>query len=379
MNTKSKLKKNMAKLKKQKAEAPFVMAKSSDMSLKSKDQVFRERIQSMSPISQDIDVQKLRQELSKDEYMALIKSILDFNTTQKISLDEFREIFNFDTTNVNLNQLQDQLNTIRQISKYIPNRRILIAAFPKSASSYLSTQLSLGLNLPFRHLTTSSAYMSQLALNGREQELCELALCRRALDDVGFVAQHHMKATPYLLSILNQYQVKVILTIRNIFDALISFDDMMMKGGWQQPFMQGASKIPLNYSEMKKDKRLILLANSTGIWYLDFYLSWLRLQQAGSNHLIISYEKHISKNTGDKELLFNDLVKYLNLNPSESTGLRKKLLSDKFSIEKSRFNKGVAGRGHELPSAAKEHLINHAMFFETELTKPHLQILFGEG
>jgi hypothetical protein len=349
----------------------------SDTIPKSKEQVFYERIKSMLPIMQDIDMQRLRKELPQDEYASFIKSILDFNPMQKIHLNDFREIFKVDTTDVNLNQLQDQLNTIRQFSKYIPGRRILIAAFPKSGSSYLSNQLSEGLNLPFIHLTTSALFPSQLAANGREQEICEFALCRRALDGVGFVAQHHMKGTPYLLNLLSQYEIKIILTIRNIFDALISMDDMLVKEPWQQVFRQGPHKIPLNYSKMEKDKRLALLANTAGIWYLDFYLSWLRLQQAGSNHLIISYENHLSKNTGDKELLFDELATYLNLNTSESRNLRKQLLSENFSRENARFNKGVTGRGRELPASIKEHIINHAMFFEAELTKSHLQALFG--
>jgi len=345
--------------------------------LKSKEQIFQEQAQTASPMEQNPDIQRLKREMPEEEYTTFIKSLLDVNPLQKLDLTEFCRIFKVDLSQLGYDQVLNQLNTVKQLSKYISGRRLLISAFPKSGSSYLSNQLSVGLRLPFQHLTTSAHFPSQLGMNGREQELCDFALCRKMLKGPGFVAQHHMKGTLYLVNLLKQYGVKVILTVRNIFDALISMDDMFMKESWHLPSFQPAWKLPINYQTLNIDERMTILGDTIGIWYLDFYLSWLRLKRDGSDHLVIRYEKHLSKNSGNKQLLFDTLATYLNLNDAESNGLHNALLTEDFSRNSARFNQGITGRGKDIPTSVREHIIRHATFFQDELTATDWHTLFG--
>lgn len=96
-----------------------------------------------------------------------------------------------------------------------------------------------------------------------------------------------------------------------------------------------------------------------------------------SDHLLLSYGEHLSKNTGDKRRLYEVLRDHLQLDASESERLQAALLSEHFSHEQARFNQGIAGRGREVPETVRQHLIEHARFFEDELTAPHRRLLFG--
>ncbi|NEV65260.1 hypothetical protein [Thiorhodococcus minor] len=344
-------------------------------------QALHEQAKNGQAFQHSSEMRRLKQTLPQQEYAALVRSILDVNPLQKLELDEFRRVFDLTDVALSPDQITQQLSRAKQFSKYMPGRRILVAAAPKSASSYLANQLSIGLSLPFSHLTTSASFPSQLGANGREQELCEYALCRRSLEGTGFVAQHHMKGTPYLVNLLNQYGVKVIITIRNIFDAMVSADDMLRGdgGGWIHPFSQGALKVPRHYPRLPREDRLQILGNTLGVWYIDFYLSWLRLANAGSRHLLVSYERHLSRDGGDKRRLAEALEAHLELAPGEGAALRKTLLSEGFSRSEARFNQGLSGRGREVPERVRDHLIGHARFFEDELQQAQWCELFGES
>lgn len=341
---------------------------------------FEESIGSFQPFDRHPLAKRLQSDLSHADYVSLVRRILEANPVQKLTLEEFIEIFELKNSDIDPGRILFELGRARQFSKYMPGRKILVAAFPKSGSSYLANRLSVGLGLPFAHLTTTAFSPSSLGANGREQELCELALCVRSLSGQGFVAQHHMKGTAYLLKLLQQHDVRVILTVRNVFDAIVSADDMLcVNPGWASPFSQGAQKIPLNYASLKREDRLRILSNTVGIWYLDFYLSWLRLKDLGSDHLLLSYEEHLSNNTGDKHRLYEALRDHLRLDASEAECLQSALLSQNFSHEQARFNQGITGRGREVPETVRRHLIEHALFFKDELTAPHRQILFGQA
>ena len=340
---------------------------------------FEDSIGSFQPFDHHPLTKRLQSDLPHADYAGLVRRILEANPVQKLALEEFIEIFELQDSSIDAGRILFELSRARQFSRYMPGRKILVAAFPKSASSYLSNRLSVGLGLPFAHLTTTAFSPSNLGANGREQELCELTLCVRCLSGKGFVAQHHMKGTPYLLKLLQQYDVQVILTVRNVFDAIVSADDMLCANpGWASAFSQGSQKIPLNYASLKREDRLRILGNTIGIWYLDFYLSWLRLKAIGSDHLLLSYEEHLSKNTGNKHMLYEILRDHLQLDASKAECLQAALLSENFSHEKARFNQGIAGRGREIPKTVRRYLIEHALFFKDELTEPHRQILFGQ-
>jgi hypothetical protein len=215
-------------------------------------------------------------------------------------------------------------------------------------------------------------------MNSREQELDELAIVKSALlAPLGFVAQHHTRYTTYLGLQMVAYGLTPIVTLRNIPDALVSFDDMMMswrtgegRGTWTSdtPFA-----IPLNYAELAPDVRIRLIAQSLGIWLIQFHLSWLRAAKQGVvSPLVIRYEEDILH----PERLVARLSDALKLDEQEIGRLR--AFAERPDPERARLNVGKAGRGRErVPDDVRAFLTGHAQLFAGEIPADDVAYLLG--
>lgn len=189
------------------------------------------------------------------------------------------------------------------------------------------------------------------------------------------MAQYYMKGTPFFMDLLSNYSIQTIVLTRNIFDQLVSVDDMNMSNpAWLQPSAQWSMKLAIHYNQLEKQERLKYIVYKVGVWCIDFYLSWTRLEKQGSEHFIVPYETYLSNNSGDKKLLINDLKSYLQLDDKKS---QKLIATDAISQAESRFNKGGSGRGGEEIEQAKKFLLKQAGLNKDELTDDDMYLLFG--
>src|SRR5690606_35555781 len=174
---------------------------------------------------------------------------------------------------------------------------IMLACAPKSASTFIETALRKALDLPTASLFTNTMggfAASMLGANLREQQPEELALLRNGLNGTGYVAQHHSRCTPYLAQLLDLYNVRPIVTHRNLFDTFVSLDDMVMAyrtGTAEDTKHYFNDALPTNYGTLDLEQRLTLLVHRNTTWYIQFYLSWKKCERAGLiRPLWISYE-----------------------------------------------------------------------------------------
>ena len=149
-------------------------------------------------------------------------------------------------------------------------------------------------------------------MNLREQETDELALIRNGINGMGYVAQHHIRCTPYLCRQMQLYRIKPIVTYRNYFDTLVSLDDMFLE--WR-PAGPGSDLnffddgLPSNYVDMDREDRLHLLADRSTVFYIQFYLTWKKCEAMGLvEPLWVSYEKDFQ---GDKTILAERIAEFV--------------------------------------------------------------------
>jgi hypothetical protein len=240
---------------------------------------------------------------------------------------------------------------------------LLVACMPKSASTFIQHALRTALSLPSAGLYTatfSAASGSALGANLREQEPDELALIRNGLNQRGYVAQHHSRCSPYVARLLNAYNVRPIVTHRNILDIIVSMDDMALE--WRSVsatpvgyfFNDG---LPGNYHKIDRADRLMILAQRFSAWLVQFYISWKKCEQIGLvKPLWISYEKDF---LADKVTLARRIVDHLGLDQAIVMRLAA-AFEDTSSGSEKRINKGVAGRGAEVPDAVREVVLRTA-------------------
>lgn len=272
---------------------------------------------------------------------------------------------------------EKDLMILRQFATQLGGRRIAVFAMPKSGSSLVQSGISHAARLPLLSLTSVAGdggrASSRLGMNGREQELDELAILLQSYRTHGnWVAQHHTRFTPYLGSQISLYRITPVVTVRNILDAIVSMDDMMMgwrstSGWWSDP----PHGCPLDYHELEPDERLTILAQDFGIWLISFLVSWRRAPACGCEPLIISYERDVL----DPPALAQRLADHLRFGDTERAELQRFLTAPGDS--KVRFNKGVAGRGARVPQAAQAMLIAHAERFHADLGNAGMELLFG--
>ena len=339
-------------------------------------------IQALSLAAGTIDdsvIQQLQTVHSDEEIWPLLRDCLWYNSRAQLSSTLRERILSLGPT-LGKDDFYLSLLQAQEVAKSVASQsiNIYVAAMPKSGSSFLASALSSALDIPSRHLTTSHPNPSAVEMNGREQEIDELALVKRVLDGTGLVAQHHTKSTAYMMQLLSSYNVGSIVTFRNIFDAIISYDEMLKTGSWSHPSNQGALKIPVNYSELSFDERIEVISSNYAIWCIDFYLSWKRVEQAGFKFLWVDYDQYLSRSSGDKSKLCELLIPFLKPNPAQEKKIYDVIVGEDIAVSSSRLRKGVSGEGlDKVPLEIKRRLINYAEKYNKELELSDMKVIFG--
>ena len=243
----------------------------------------------------------------------------------------------------------------RMVAANTVSKRILVASAPKTGSTFIAGALERSYNLVRVSLTLLSARSyGQYQFGGglRDHDVDELALITTAYAPNGYVAHHHMIASPYLGKQAELYGITPVVTKRNLFDTFVSFDDHIMK-------LRGTSAdipylhfgFPEAWYDMDFDDRLEFLLDYRLPWYSRYYASWrLTAQEGYIDPLWIDYEKDI---LGAKQALAEKLAERVGGGASVE-----KLVAELGSSGASgdHFNKGVAGRGAKITGRNRQKI-----------------------
>ncbi|MDB5524865.1 MAG: hypothetical protein JWM58_2628 [Rhizobium sp.] len=270
---------------------------------------------------------------------------------------------------INLDLFAEIMMRAKLTASRAAQTNILVACAPKSASTFIQDALQKGLGLPGTGLFTATLDAgsgSALGANLREQEPDELALLRAGLNLRGYVAQHHARCSPYMARLLSFYNVRPIITHRNILDTVVSMDDMLMEWRSQNApadahyFSDG---MPSNFKHLDRADRLMILAQRHTAWLVQFYITWKKCEKLGlTKPLWISYEQDF---LGDKQVLARRVVDFLGLDGLSAIRLEN-AFEDTSNAGAKRLNKGVAGRGKELPDAVRDQILRIAGYYREE-------------
>lgn len=211
-------------------------------------------------------------------------------------------------------------------------RQVLVACFPKSGSTYITTKLAA---LPgWRRASLVPAY------DRRDQELEESAIRRSLLHPLrpagSIVAQHHCRASEHSLSLINKYDFRVVVLLRSLMDLTLSISDH-----WDRESVVGPTAylnpVLLTQADSAGVSRLQFITRHALPWYISFYLSWLHHHhQVKRGVMFMTYERFFAdKVAGMAEIL--DAAK-IDCPPA----LIEQVLARE---DQTRLNKGVSGRG----------------------------------
>lgn len=205
--------------------------------------------------------------------------------------------------------------------------KILVACMPKSGSSFLSRALC-GLT-GYGDLSFTTAY------HQNEQEIDAHMVIRLARTPG--VVQQHCRATEPNVRILQAFKIRPVVLVRDVCDALVSFVDFYDAGAIGNSFFK-----PI-WSDLDRAQKIDLMIDHWGPWYANFYASWRRASDDGRMPAMwVRYEDMIL----DKPGTLKAIADHFEIDAGIER-CRKLIVSLDSQRGKTRFNKGVTGRGRK--------------------------------
>lgn len=224
-------------------------------------------------------------------------------------------------------------------------QHVMIACMPKSGSSFLFQTLT---NLTgWDSLQMSYAYMQN------EEELYLPAL--RAVVGENTITQQHFRATVPNNQIIQAFDIRPIVLVRNLFDVVVSYTDFYDKGAIANTFFAR------RWERMDHSRKLDLIIDHFMPWYLAFFASWIDGMKSDQiDGLLVSYEQIIA----DKPAAIFSISEFLGLEKSPD-GCAAAIAAAESNKKKIRLNKGVAGRGEDsLDTDQKDRIRRLADYYD---------------
>lgn len=262
---------------------------------------------------------------------------------------------------LNAFQLIYMVSQARMAAANTKSLRIVVSAPMKSGSTFISDALCQALASPKVSLMMLLARPYDYPLYGattRPHEIDELALLTACLQPNGFVAHHHMLATPFLAKQAELYNLKFVLLRRNIFDCIVSLDEFVARRlrsleGGVGDYIE--TQLPLGWLDLDAEDRIHHLLNRFLHLYVHYHVSWRLLERQGLiSPLWISYEDELLV---DKVKMAERLGGWLGCS-REVVGQLAAQFTRKEDLERVHFNKGIAGRGRAIQGANRQRVLD---------------------
>ena len=204
-------------------------------------------------------------------------------------------------------------------------RHIFIACVPKSASTFLKNLLV--------GLTGYRDVFMVYAAGQNEHELYLPTVRETAHLDT--VTQQHCRASDANVQMMQAFDIKPVVLVRNIFDSVMSLLDFYNKGAFQNSYYRA------DFQFLDEETKIDLLIDNVIPWYFQFVASWSLVEKQKSLDIFwLSYEDLIA----DKPSAIKNILEFYGLGAARRS-VEQKIKETESAKRSTRFNKGVAGRG----------------------------------
>lgn len=230
------------------------------------------------------------------------------------------------------------------INKEQLGSHIFIACVPKSASTFLKNLLV--------SLTGYRDVFMVYAAGQTEHELYLPTLREAAHLDT--VTQQHCRASDANVQMMQAFDIKPVVLVRNIFDSVMSLLDFYDKGAFYNSYFRA------DYQSLDEETKIDLLIDNVIPWYFQFVASWSLVEKQGSLEIFwLSYEDLIA----DKPSAIQSVLEFYGLGAARR-GIEQKIKETESEERKIRFNKGLKGRGESsLSDRQKERIRRFAKYY----------------
>jgi len=234
----------------------------------------------------------------------------------------------------------------RKISPHA-NKRIIIACFPKSASTFLRNVIG--------EITGYTTNEFCVAYERNEQDLYLPTLIDHAFTPV--VNHMHMQARGNNVAIMQISGIRPTVLVRNIFDTTVSMANHLAN---HSPFFSMAY-VDDSFAQLPPEEQLDMVIALCMPWFISFYVSWYKVRQ---DNLLDTYWLTYEKLTDDKPAAVADICRFYGIETDRAT-IEKAIETIQGNKEKSNLNVGVKGRGKaQLTDAQKQKIIKMTSYYK---------------
>ncbi len=244
----------------------------------------------------------------------------------------------------NLSNALAALGTAGKLSDYAPamdpkklGQHLFIACMPKSGSTFLKNVIC--------HLTGYEDKYFFYAHGQNEHDLYLPTVLKFSMKNT--VSQQHTRPSNANVQMMQAFNIKPVVLVRNIYDAVMSLLDFYKGGASINTYHRQ------EFAALDHDQCIDLLIDYFVPWYFQFHASWLEIESRQSLPVYwLSYETLIA----DKPLAVEQVLTFYGLKfPREA--ISQSIATVETDGRRNRFNKGVAGRGQaRLSDAQKERV-----------------------
>jgi tetratricopeptide (TPR) repeat protein len=216
-------------------------------------------------------------------------------------------------------------------------RHLFIACVPKSASTFLKNLL---VNL--------TGYRDLFAVYAAGQSEHEIYLpTLRESAHVDTVTQQHCRASDANIHLMQAFEIRPVVLVRNIFDSVMSLLDFYNKGAFRNSYFRA------DWQALDEEMKIDLLIENVIPWYFQFVASWDLVEKQKKLELHwLSYEDLVA----DKPSSVLKVLEFYGLGASRR-GVEQRIAEIESEEQRIRFNKGVTGRGRSgLSNEQKEQI-----------------------
>lgn len=224
-------------------------------------------------------------------------------------------------------------------------KHLFIACAPKSGSTFLKNVL-----------VSLTGYKDLFSVYAALQNEHELDLPQWAkFGTLNSVTQQHSRASEANIHLMQAFNIRPVVLVRNIFDTTISLLDFY-KGG----FTFSTYFTREDFLSFDQEQQIDLLIDYVIPWYFQFVASWQRVEAEKRLQVYwLSYEDMIANKPGSIEKVLN----FYGLN-AKRDAIESVINASESDTRSNRFNKGVAGRGKAgLTQAQKDRIIRLARHY----------------
>jgi len=206
--------------------------------------------------------------------------------------------------------------------------KFILAAMPKSGSTFVFHTMT--------KLHGMMGYSFMFRGDQSEQEL-QLPNMVSAVPHSAAI-QQHFRATESNVQLLQAFQIKPVVLIRNIFDCLVSMTDMLETSYLPVTFFQNEMRT------WDRQARLEAVVCKWAHWYVEFYASWMNAAARKRLPILtVRYEDLMADKVGH----FRQMGTHCGLSQKSDTEITAMIESVEAEGEAMRINKGTSGRGSE--------------------------------